>query len=173
MSQIEDLYRKNIKSIKLRILIFGPDPKMRNRNTRLQALKQKRIQIREHLLRDGHFAAFPEDIIDPNAPPPINNAALAEVFLMKEYDVIVVLVETPGSNVEAGQISMSTSISAKSLLFICNEHTDGYAYQACQLAQQNGAILGTFSYPGDLRDCHLLTKVSEMILKIQRGKFFS
>lgn len=173
MNNIVKLFNKNIKSIKLKILIFGPDPKGSTTDPRITALRNKRIQIRDHLVKEGHAACFPEDSLGSNPTSPVDNAALAEVLLMKEYDIIIALIGTHGASTEAGQISVKADFAAKSLLFICDEHIKGYPYQACKLAEQLGAILKTFSYPNDLTNCHLLTHVSEIVLKIQKGKYFT
>ena len=170
---MQQLYNRHLKSITLKILIFGPDSNGTSTDVRVNAIKNKRIQIRNHLISEGHTAVFPEDIVDPNAAPPMNNPAIAESLLMREYDVIINIVETPGSIAEAGKISEHSALAAKSLLFICDQYCTGFPYAACQQAKQIGAELSTFSYPNDVTQCHLLTKVCDMINKIQLVKFYS
>jgi hypothetical protein len=173
MPIMQQLFNRHLKSITLKILIFGPDSKGISTDVRVNALKKKRVEIRDHLINEGHKAVFPEDIVDPNAAPPMNNPAIVENLLMKEYDIIINLVETPGSLVEAGKISEHPYLAAKALLFIGDDYCAGFPYATCQQAEQIGAKLSTFSYPNDLTQCHLLTKIADMINKIQLVKFYS
>ena len=171
MNEIENLFNSNIKSIFLKILIFGPDPNGASGNTRLNDIRDKRIQIRDYLLSQGHDAKFPEDALNTPRTSININAALAEQLLMKEYDLIIIIVESYGSNVELGQVSVQPEYAIKSHLFISDEHTDGYAFDSCKLAECHGGVLDTFSYPLDITDCHLLSKVSDKVIKIQQAKF--
>ena len=73
MTTIQELLKRNIDAIKLRILIFGPALEGSNDDPRVIDLRKKRKQIREYLEKIGHHVAFPEEIVDPNADPPANN----------------------------------------------------------------------------------------------------
>lgn len=159
--------------IKLNILVFGPQVHTISDNERTKNLQLKRIQIREALETLGHFVRYAEDLVDPNLPSPQNNAVLQEIVIMPEYDLIVNIVDSPGSIGEAFLIASKASLSQKATLFMDESYTDGLPAEACRLAATLGANFETFKYPDDLVQCHLLGFVKERVEKTQFAKFFS
>lgn len=173
MSEVADLVKRGVTSIKLRILVFGPAATNPSSAERVQALRQKRVDIRQALVDAGHVAVFPEDIVEPGLPPPVNNPVLQEMLLLKEYDYVVVLVESPGSNVELGMITSTKRFAEKSHLLIASEYGTGLARSACQLCETLGGAVSEFEYPRDITECHLLSKVLNRVATLQLARFLS
>ncbi|MEK7873573.1 MAG: hypothetical protein AAB502_06930, partial [Chloroflexota bacterium] len=117
MTTIQELLKRNIDAIKLRILIFGPALEGSNDDPRVIDLRKKRKQIREYLEKIGHHVAFPEEIVDPNADPPANNPVVQEILLVKDYDFVINLIETSGTNVELGMFCTKEDCARKTHLF--------------------------------------------------------
>jgi hypothetical protein len=161
-----------IAASRLRILVFGPTPAPSALSDPLSAgLRKKRIEIRTELLSQGHIADFPEDLIDLSQPPPFDNPWFQEQLLMKQYDLIVVLIGSPGSNVELGAISIDPSLCRKAQLFLCQDHAHGgLPHQACNLAATFDAQVKQFVFPDDIDACHLLGAIESIVNKLQAGK---
>lgn len=170
---IESLLTKNITSVSLKILVFGPQVKALSEDERTRNLQLKRMQIREELETLGHHVRYAEDLVNPDLPGQIGNAFLQEIVIMNEYDLIVTLVGSPGSIAEATAISMKPTLAQKASLFVDFEHREGLVAGACNLAKQLGADYRTYQYPEDLVDCHLLGFVKEKIKNVQIVKYLS
>ena len=90
---------------------------------------------------------------------------------MKEYDLIIAIVDQPGSIAEATTIALKPHLAQKSILFQDQEFAAGFVASACRSAADIGAHLRTFTYPGDLDDCHLLSHVEERVRLVQKMKY--
>jgi hypothetical protein len=173
MRTVPELLEQNIHSIKLNILLFGPSLEGTSRSDREESLRNKRRAIRLNLENAGHRVDYPEEIIDRNLPEPALNPALQELLIAREYDLIVNLVETPGTIFEAGMFATKPDIASKSILFICEEFRDGLPYKGCQQYKTLEGQLFEFKYPDDIVACHLVGKVAEQISRIQIGRYLS
>jgi hypothetical protein len=167
------LIRKNITDTSLKILVFGPQVKALSEDERTMHLQLKRIQIRKELESLGHHVRYAEELVDPDLPGDTNNAFLQELVIMPEYDLIVTLVCSPGSNAEATAIAMKPALAQKASLFVDYDHREGLVASVCSLAQQLGADYRTYQYPEDLVDCHLLGFVKDKIERVQIVKYLS
>lgn len=167
MKNVADLIKDAVKNTHLRILIFGPQIEIISTNEKIKNLQLKRIQIREQLEVDGHFVRYAEELVDPNLPSPQNNMFLQEIVIMKEFDLIFNLVETPGTIVEATLIADKPYLARKASLFIDSNFTDGLAAHTCRMAETIGADYKTYKYPEDLTECHLLGAIKRRIEKAQ------
>jgi len=157
--------------IKIRILVFGPQVHTLSENERTCKLQKKRIQIRAELEALGHYVKYAEDLVDPKIDGPAGNAFFQELVIMREYDLIVTIVDSPGSIAEATAISMKTQLAQKSSLFLDNNYLGGLVGAACQNAEDIGAHFQTYQYPDDLDLCHLLGYVKTRVSKIQKMKY--
>ena len=173
MKTVKELIDDGITKISLNILVFGPQVSPLALDLRTQALQKKRIEIRDCLTTAGHSAKFAEELVDPGLPGPHGNICLQEMLIMQEYDVIVTLVESPGSVAEATIISQNPKLSRKALLFMDRSFQGGFAASACALAELQGANFSLYDHPKDLDECHLLTKVVDTVKKIQLINFLS
>lgn len=173
MKPVVDLITNSTKNICLNILVFGPQVHKLSAEERTLHLQLKRIQIRKELESAGHFVKYAEDLVDPNLPSPKNNAVLQELVIMAEYDMIINIVESPGSIVEATLIATKSSLSQKATLFMDESYSNGLAADACRLAVALGAHFQSFSYPDDLVQCHLLGFVQDRVEKTQFVKLFA
>jgi len=170
---IEDLLAKNITNIVLKILVFGPQVKTLSGDERTRNLQLKRRQIRSELEILGHHVRYAEDLVEPDLPGKTCNAFLQEIVIMHEYDLIVTLVDSPGSIVEATTIARTPILAQKASLFVDFDHREGLVAKTCDLAKQLGADYKTYQYPKDLVECHLLGFVKEKIEKVQIVKYLS
>ena len=170
---VEDLFGSSMGAVKLDILVFGPAVTPLSQDEGTRNLQLKRQQIKNELLSAGHNVNYAEDVVDPGLSAPINNAALQEIILMEAYDLIVVLVGSPGANAETGMISARPKLAAKASLFIDDRHLNGLVASCCQLAVLSGGAYESYKYPQDLTECHLLGKVKDEVTKTQIKKYLS
>ncbi len=61
------------------------------------SFQEKRKQIRQKLIEEGHSAAFGEDVVDPTLPAYLADPLLQEIVAMRAADLIIVLVGSPGA----------------------------------------------------------------------------
>jgi len=170
---ISELIEEGFRNTHLNILVFGPKIATISEDEKVRNLQNKRIVIRVELERLGHFVRYAEDLVDPNLPSPQNNAALQEILIMGEYDLIINIVDTPGTIIEAALIAIKPNLANKTSLFIDNAYTSGLAASTCELAKLSGAECHYYQYPEDLVDCHLLGYVIRHVEKTQLVKFIS
>ena len=169
--EVQILIANAVDRISLKILVFGPQvhtPSPQERTAKLQA---KRIDIRARLEADGHFVRYAEDLVDPMLGDPAGNAFFQEILIMGEYDLIVTIVDSPGSIVEATTISLNPRLAQKASLFLDSEYVQGLVGAACRNAEDIGAHFQTYEYPQDLDECHLLGHVITRVRKIQKIKY--
>jgi hypothetical protein len=171
--KVSDLLESALGQISLKILVFGPQVKPASSDTRTRHLQEKRVEIRQALEQDGHWVKYAEDLVDPNLTGPMANALLQEMVIMAEYDLIVVLVGSPGSIVETTAIASKTHLARKSALYLDFDHRAGLVAQACELAKHLGAFYTTYEYPKDLIECHLLGHVTERAKHFKLIKYMS
>lgn len=167
MKSVKELVQENIDQSSLNILVFGPQVKQIQPEGKTRDLQLKRIQIRERLEAEGHNVNYAEDLYDSSLPHPYDNAVYQEILMMKECDLIITLVESPGSITEATLICKDQSFSFKSALFMDRDFREGLAAEACRLAETAGATFQYYDYPADLVECHLLGHVKEKVRRVQ------
>lgn len=170
-TDIRGLIASSIDAIRLKILVFGPQVATTSADARLAKLQKKRLEIRSKLEALGHDVKFAEDLVDPTLPGVSGNAFLQELLIMSEYDLIVTLVDSPGSIVEATTIASKPLLAQKASLFIDNDYKGGLAAQACEFAEVMGAHYQTYQYPIDLDACHLYGFIETRVKKFQAIKF--
>ena len=170
---MEDLLAKTITNISLKILVFGPQVAALSKDERTRNLQLKRIQIRDELERLGHHVRYAEDLVEPDLPGEFSNAFLQEIVIMTEYDLIVTIVDSPGSITEATMIAGKPDLARKASLYVDHEHRGGLVAQACDFAKSLGADYQTYKYPEDLVDCHLLGYVKDKVKNVQIVKYLN
>jgi len=172
MRTIQELMDQGVLGTTLNILVFGPQiHTLAENDERTRNLQLKRIEIREKLEELGHNVKYAEDIVDPSLSGPVGNAIVQEIAIMKEYDFIVVLVDSPGSHVEATLISRDQNLAQKTSMFLDNDHSSGLVAETCRLGERFGAKFRTYQYPNDLVECNLLGFIKEHTMAIQTIKF--
>lgn len=169
--EVQILIANAVHAISLKILVFGPQVHTPSPHERTAKLQAKRIDIRARLEIDGHFVRYAEDLVDPMVGDPAGNAFFQEILIMGEYDLIVTIVDSPGSIVEATTIALSPQLAQKASLFLDSEYKEGMVGAACRNAEDIGAHFQTYSYPHDLDECHLLGHVVTRVRKIQKIKY--
>lgn len=170
---IGTLITTGIDSIRLDILVFGPQVATMSSDARTLSLQKKRIQIRDELVARGHNAKYAEELVDPTLTGPDNNPVFQELMIMESYDLVVNVVDSPGSIVEATMIAMRPTIAQKTALFLDGNYVTGLVHSACMQAQEMGAHYQTYVYPTDLDDCHLLGFVLDRVRITQKKKYLS
>lgn len=167
-ANIRDLISSAFNAIKLNILVFGPQVHTISTDVRTSKLQNKRIEIRGKLEAMGHHVRYAEDLVDPSIDGAAGNAFLQELVIMKEYDLIVNIVGSPGSIAEATAVSMRPQLAQKCSLFLDSEHVNGLVAQVCKNAEDVGAHFKLYQYPADLDDCHLFGFVKDRVEKLQK-----
>ncbi len=173
MKTIAELLNDGVESIILKILVFGPQVKSFSTDTRTLRLQHKRIQIRQELESCGHYVKYAEELVDPALPPPLNNAFLQELIIMKDYDLIINIVDKPGSISEATAIALKPELAPKSCLFLDASYSDGLTDAMCCNAETLGADFIRYTYPSDLVDCNLVGFVKTKVRAIQIVHYLS
>jgi hypothetical protein len=168
---IKTLIANVVDAIKLKILVFGPQVHTPSSDLRTAKLQGKRKEIRAKLESLGHHVKYAEDLVDPHLSGPTGNAFFQELVIMKEYDLIVTIVDSPGTIAEATAISLTPSIALKSSLFLDGAYVGGLVEQTCRNAEDIGAHFKTYVYPDDLDNCHLYGYVLDRVSKIQKMKY--
>jgi len=169
--EIHDYLARAVSSIRLKILVFGPQVSTISPDPRTAKLQNKRIEIRQKLEALGHHVKYAEDLVDPSIPGLMGNAVFQEMVLMREYDFIATLVESPGSVAEATLIAVDGELSKKASLFIDHEYRHGLAAQTCELAKIQGCHYETYEYPRDLDECNLFGMIETRVSHIQALKY--
>lgn|GEM_PF-3323987 len=165
------LVATSIGAIKLKILVFGPQVTTMSANPRTSKLQAKRIEIRAKLEHLGHDVNYAEDLVDPTLPGITGNPFLQELLIMSEYDMIVTLVDSPGSIVEATVIASRPLLARKASLFMDDDYKGGLAHQACEFAKAMGAHYQTYNFPVDLDACHLYGFIEARVKSTQTINF--
>lgn len=166
---IHTLLRESIEAIKLNILVFGPQVTTLSADEPTRNLQLKRKQIREELEKLGHNPRYAEELVDPS----LGNMMMQEELIMREYDLIITLVGSPGSIMEASFIARNPQLAQKSQLFMDAAHTGGLVADGCRLAEELGAYFKEYVYPTDLVDCHLLSFVKERVAAAQKIRYLT
>jgi hypothetical protein len=161
-----------LESIKLKVLVFGPSSTPHHPPGFTADLANKRVQIRDALIGDGHEAAFPEDLMHGSIDPSLDNPYIWEQVLVREYDMVVSLVGSFGAVSELS-LFMRENLALKAALFFNQDHCDGLAYAQAQAIRDMGATLEQYTYPADLHSCNLMTYIQEKVRAVRVGKFFS
>ena len=164
-----------LAAVKIKVLVFGPDPTSSTRKTKLGKIAKKRIEIRDTIRSHGDLADFPEEVLAATNPMgrAIPNALAQEIILIREYDLVIIIVDSPGTNVELGTLAGRTDLAKKTQSYIDTAYRGGLAHNACQQIKTLGGEAHEFDYPVDIRDCHLLTKVLDLIERTRWAKYLS
>lgn len=173
MAIITALLDTSIKTMPLKILVFGPQVVSLSSDVRMRRLQEKRIEIRQELESTGYTVNYAEDLVDPSLTGATANAVIQELVIMADYDYIVTLVDSPGSIVEATLISLKPALAQKAALYLDKAYVNGLAGETCRLAEKFGAHFKTYNYPEDLTDCHLLGFIRDRAETIQLMKYLS
>lgn len=159
-----------LRSIKLKILVFGPSPLGTHASPFEAELGRKRADIRDALNADGHAAVFPEDLLKGTTDPAIDNPYLWELSLVREYDLVVHLVGSPGS-IDELSLFHRPELALKATFFFNRAHITGLPFAHATTLENIGATLQTYLYPDDLASCNLMTQVKNKVHKVQIGKY--
>jgi hypothetical protein len=171
MDDVTTLIADAMNAIKLKVLVFGPQVHTPSPQERTAKLQGKRMEIRQRLEELGHHVRYAEDLVDPAIAGAGGNVFFQEIVIMGEYDYIVTIVDSPGSIAEATVISLNPLLARKASLFLDQEYQVGLVASTCENARDIGAHFALYTYPVDLDDCHLLTKVVDRVTTIQKIKY--
>jgi hypothetical protein len=168
---VRKLIANAVGSITLKILVFGPQVHTPSPDVRTAKLQSKPIEIRDKLEKLGHNVKYAEDLVDPHLAGPAGNKFFQELVIMREYDLIVTIVDSPGSIAEATAIALKPHLAQKSSLFLDDEYKEGLVGETCRNAEDVGAHFKTYAYPTDLDECHLFGFIEDRISKVQKMKY--
>jgi hypothetical protein len=170
---IAELVKEGPGSIKLNILVYGPQVSVPDADARIAAIQRKRKDIRQELIDLGHDARFAEELVDPSLPEPFDSAFYQEQLLQREADLIICIVESPGSKVEFGAIYKEVDVLKKTTIFLDENYIAGLVGDACRDSEYNGAKLKLFQYPRDIDECNLLGFALKSVGLAQRALYHS
>lgn len=170
---IGTLIASGVSSVQLDILVFGPQVTTMSTDPRTLSLQKKRMQIKDELISLGHNAKYAEELVDPTLTGPDGNAMFQELLIMESYDLVINVVDSPGSIVEATMIAGQPAIAQKSALFMDGNYVGGLVHSTCLQAAEFGAHYQNYVYPTDLDDCHLLGFVLNRVRITQKKKYLS
>jgi len=171
MIDVKILIEKQLKDTKLDILVFGPAIHPVSANPHTSSLQLKRQQIKQRLIDEGHSAMFGEDIVDSSLPSYLADPLTQELVAMRAVDLIIVLVGSPGSLVEAAAIATERELCQKTQFYCFDEHKDGLAVQHFRHMENYGATC-TLVTLADVQACHLTGAVLDRVRAVQIGKAF-
>jgi hypothetical protein len=169
--RMRELIINALDGIKLKILVFGPQVHTPSAEVRVAKLQAKRVDIRSRLEGEGHIVRYAEELVDPTIEGPSGEAFFQELVIMREYDLIVNIVDQPGSIAEATTISLKPLLARKAVLFLDEAYNQGFVASTCRNAADMGAHFRTFRYPADLDECHMLGHVMERVRLVQKMKY--
>lgn len=170
---IKSILDAKLRAQKLAILVFGPTPKAATDPAHPSyKLAKKRIEIRDRLRAEGHDAEFPEDLLQGTNTPPQGQVLLYEEVLVANNDLVVMIVDSPGSNTELGYFSGKTTLAEKTQAFINSAYRGGLPDDTCHALRDLGGVTHYYDYPDDVDKCHLWGMVSQLVNKLQRRKLY-
>ena len=149
-----------IRKIPLDILIWGPGIGSTS------PVRQKRIQIRDELLKLGHNAMFSEELEDIGGNTPTKLQELAQAQLA--HIIIDLLEDAPGALAEAHDFANRPDTSWKFFVLIPKQYEDGYSAKgAIQILGQLFTCVHWYA-EGDIERCNVLTQVLKRVELVQQ-----
>jgi hypothetical protein len=171
MIDVRAAIEKHLSETRLEILVFGPAIEPASHDPYIASLQRKRQEIKSRLVADGHSAAFGEEVVDPSLPAHLSDPLLQEIVAMGEADLILVLVGSPGSILEAQAIAGRRELCSKTAFYCFAEHKHGLVVQHLQFMSTFGATCELVTLQ-DVSDCHLTTTILAKVASIQVAKAF-
>ncbi|MBT9175215.1 MAG: hypothetical protein DDT22_00889 [candidate division WS2 bacterium] len=154
-----------MKSVKIKVLIFGPGPSGGD-------VHKKRCEIKEEIINKGHTAHFGEDICKKEILQTSGlNLSVAEYITSMKYDYIICLMNSPGSIGEVHDFARDKRIATKMMICINGKHKSGYSAEGViRIFEGLHGKVDWFKSPRDIKDCYLLTRVIEQIMKVAEAR---
>jgi hypothetical protein len=171
MIDVKKLIKDQLRDTKLEILVFGPAVNPLSADPHIASLQLKRQEIKTKLISEGHSANFGEDVVDPSLPSQLADPLTQEIVAMRAADLIIVLVGSPGSLVEATAISAELELCGKTQFYCFEEHKDGLAVRHFRHMETYGATCRLVSL-ADVQACRLTGAVLDRVQAVQAGKAF-
>lgn len=168
---VKALIAAKLKATKLEILVFGPAVDPPSLDPYVASLQAKRKEIRKRLVDEGHSVAFGEEVVDRAMPAHLASPLLQEIVAMRAADLIIVLVHSPGSLLEAGTIANKQELCPKARFYCFEEHKDGFVVKHLRSLTPFGATCDLVSLAA-VQACHLTTTVMDRVQAVQAGKAF-
>jgi hypothetical protein len=168
---VKALAAARLKATKLEILVFGPAMDPPSLDPYVASLQAKRMEIKRRLIAEGHSVAFGEEVFDPAMPAHLASPLLQEIVAMHAADLIIVLVHSPGSILEAGAIVSKQELCPKARFYCFEEHKDGFVVKHLRSLAAYGATCDLVSLTA-VQACHLTSTVMDRVQDIQAGKAF-
>jgi predicted amidohydrolase len=162
-TKLSEIMSTNLTGIK--VLLFGP-------NERGGDIYDKRCEIRQKIQELGYDAHFCEDIWHQEALSASGlNLTVAEYCTAKRYDYVVCLMASPGTIGEFHDFAKDKKIASKMMVCINSKHKNGYTSQgAVRIFEGHNGKIDWFSYPDDITNCRLSTRVLDQIKKVAEAK---
>ena len=154
--QLEGQQRKE-QEIAFSILVWGMSPGKND------LIAQKRKDIGNQLLEDGHNAMFSEDLTNLGDDHGLSEKS-KEFAQAKIADLIIILVEdSPGALTEASDFCNHPDLASKIYVMAPDAYKAGYAGQGA-LKELDEGYGGVYWYrQGEIEACNLLTQAGKRV----------
>lgn len=136
--------------VSLSILVWGPSLCVDS------VVSRKRIEIRDALRRDGHSAAFSEEL---ECSEPYTSLKSVELAQARTADLIIILLESsPGAVAETHDFADRPELVGKCYIFVPVAYRSGYSSRGILKDIEEG-YGGVYWYePDELRACDVLSR---------------
>lgn len=171
MRTVRELIEEQMRNSPLDILLFGPAISPANPDPYISSLQAKRAQIRDVLTDEGHIVQYGEDVYDPTLPPYLKSPLVQEIAAMRDADMVIVLVASPGSIAESTAMSMKKEILPRSSFYCFTEHKGGLVANHLESVPMYGGHMEYMSL-SSVQACNLTASVLDRVRKIHVAKTF-
>lgn len=163
--RIEEINKRS----QLKILIWGPGSNGVNKD-----IYDKRCQIRDGLIRQGHIAHFSEEVWTPARLQASGlNVTVGEFLQAELYDYIICLMVSPGTIGEVHDFAKIPKFAARMMICIdnCHQVNAGYSVQGTiKIFEGLNGKIDWFQYPKDISECHLATRIMAQLNNVSHAK---
>ncbi len=148
-----------IRRTPLDILVWGPG------QTSGGPVRQKRIQIRDELLKHGHNAMFSEELEELGGDLPLKLQELAQARLA--HMIITLLEDAPGALGETHDFTGLPDVAWRFYLLVPNKYQDGYSARGAVFILSNLFNCVYWYGEGEIESCSVLTNVLRRVELVQ------
>lgn len=169
-----DRYETEIRNKSLKILIWGPARPPNDSDKYITDTYNKRVEIKEYLKMLGHATFFSEDISEETLkrmgyrPNPL----ASERIQIEEADLAIMLRVSPGTITEFISFHGNPSYARKMCVYFNQKDKGSLVHQgADDTFTVEGGKLVEFSYPKDIIECNLKSKIKDYVEQVQIATF--
>ncbi|MBI5651480.1 MAG: hypothetical protein HZC40_13715 [Chloroflexi bacterium] len=162
LSEFKTRYKTRLERMRntpLHVLVWGPGTKSSS------PVRNKRIQIRDDLLRRGHNAMFSEELKDIGDDLPTKIQELAQI--QEAHLVISLLEDAPGALAEAHDFANRQDTASKFFFLIPKKYQGGYSAKGAILILSQLFNCVHWYDEGEIQNCTVLTQALRRVRLVQ------